>query len=161
MPRQPERPRGWNPLSVWLAKGAVGLVAAMCGGIAVLWGYALLSILTDAGNPNLRPWTALLPEVAGSAALAGAGAWLALRLGAGRRTARVCSLLYTASVTAVLGWFFWGMAVAPAPEGMASFVAIVIGGPLVLFCLACVLTLLWPGVAAHCWRRPDAARTSH
>jgi hypothetical protein len=146
-----------TPAAVLIAQG-------MLWGQAAIWGFvALLSVpvvlLTAiqaepiavddqavVGAPLLRDQlvAAGLPLV-----FAALGALLANRLGRGRRWGWLGALVFHTGSGVGYGWFPYTLITAPSPEGMAAFSGVVTGPPLVLYCLAGVVTLLLPRVIRH------------
>jgi hypothetical protein len=144
------RPAGGTPVSLVLAR------LMLCGQV-VMWsflsGMDLLVLVERFVAPvdGMVSLGRMLLQFAGATAAATGGALLAFRLGR-LRVAWFGALAYHGLLTALYAWFFHDMAVEPAPEGMASFVAVVLGVPIVAASAGSTLFMLWPGLIRHCFR---------
>jgi hypothetical protein len=76
------------------------------------------------------------------------------RLAPSRRRMWWLALATQAALAVLYGWFITSMAVAPSPEGMASFAALTIGPVVVAIPVIGLVALLLPSARAAARRRP-------
>jgi hypothetical protein len=76
------------------------------------------------------------------------------RLAPSRRRMWWLALVTQAALATLYGWFFTSMAVAPSPEGMASFAAVTMGPVVVAIPVIGLAALLLPSARAAALHRP-------
>ncbi|MGE5291585.1 MAG: hypothetical protein ACM3ML_31165 [Micromonosporaceae bacterium] len=75
------------------------------------------------------------------------------RLAPSRRRLWWLALVTQAALAIAYGWLIWQIAVAPSPEGMASFAAVTVGPFVVAVPVLGVVALLLPSARAAAFRR--------
>ena len=136
-------------------RGVLTFARVVLGIQAALWGMfgiqGFLGTLVFAGQRlTARDIIYLLVDVAVVASIV----TMALRLAPSRRGVWWLALATQAALAVLYGSVFTWMAVAPSPEGMASFAALIMGPVVTAIPVIGLVALLLPSARAAAFRRP-------
>jgi hypothetical protein len=136
-------------------RGALTFARVVLGIQAALWGMlgiqGFLGTLVVAGQrPTARETIILLVDIAVVAGVV----TMAFRLAPSRRGVWWLALATQAALVVLYGSVFTWMAVAPSPEGMASFAALIMGPVVTAIPVIGLVALLLPSARAVAFRRP-------